>query len=91
MVTYTCHPNYVGKHKQKDGGPGWLEYKVRTYLKNKQQKKGLGAGRRPLTPIILATQEAEIRRIAIRRQPGQTVPQEPILKKTLTKKGWCRP
>jgi hypothetical protein len=26
-----------------------------------------------LTPIILATQEAEIRRIAVRSQPGQTV------------------
>jgi hypothetical protein len=26
-----------------------------------------------LTPVILATQEAQIRRIAVRRQPGQIV------------------
>jgi hypothetical protein len=36
-------------------------------------------------PIILATQEAEIKRIAVRRQPGQIVC--PILKKTLHKEG----
>jgi hypothetical protein len=33
-----------------------------------------------LTPIILDTQEAEIRRIKVRSQPGQIVLQEPILK-----------
>jgi hypothetical protein len=31
-----------------------------------------------LTPVILATQEAEIRRISVRSQPGQIVPQDPI-------------
>jgi hypothetical protein len=31
------------------------------------------AGRWWLTPVILATQEAEIRRIEIRSQPGQIV------------------
>jgi hypothetical protein len=43
-------------------------------------------------PIILATQEAEIRKIKVQSQPGQIV----ILKKPFTKKGWwngsrCRP
>jgi hypothetical protein len=38
-------------------------------------------------PVILATQEAEIRRITVPRQPGQIVPQDPILKKTHHKKG----
>jgi hypothetical protein len=33
-----------------------------------------------LTPIILATQEAEIRRITVQSQPGQMVPRDPILK-----------
>jgi hypothetical protein len=32
------------------------------------------------TPIILATQEAEIRRIAVQSQPRQIVPRDPILK-----------
>jgi hypothetical protein len=41
-----------------------------------------------LTPVILATQEAEIRRIVVRRQPRQIVLQDPILKKSFTKKGW---
>jgi hypothetical protein len=34
-----------------------------------------------LTPVIPATQEAEIRRIKVRSQPGQIVPQSPISKK----------
>jgi hypothetical protein len=40
-----------------------------------------------LTPVILATQEAEIRRITFGSQPRQTVPQDPILKKCFTKRG----
>jgi hypothetical protein len=31
-------------------------------------------------PVILATQEAEIRRISVRSQPKQIVPRDPILK-----------
>jgi hypothetical protein len=37
-------------------------------------------------PIILATQEAEIRRIVVQSQPGQTVLQDPISKKKSQKK-----
>jgi hypothetical protein len=33
-----------------------------------------------LTPIILATREAEIRRIVVQRQPRQIVPRGPIMK-----------
>jgi hypothetical protein len=54
------------------------------------------AGYRWFTPIIVVTQEAEIRRISVQSQPGQIVPGDPILKKPFTKKGWwsgsrCRP
>jgi hypothetical protein len=39
-------------------------------------------------PVILAIQEAEIRRIAVQSQPRQIVLQDPISKKkTTTKKG----
>jgi hypothetical protein len=38
--------------------------------------------------VILAIQEAEIRRITVRSQARQTVPRDPTLKKTFTKKGW---
>jgi hypothetical protein len=38
-------------------------------------------------PVILTTQEAEIRRIAVRSQPGQIVPGETPSRKTLNKKG----
>jgi hypothetical protein len=38
-----------------------------------------------LTPITLATQEAEIRRIKVRSQPGQIVPHDPISKNPFTK------
>jgi hypothetical protein len=41
-----------------------------------------------LTPVILATQKAEIRRISIQSQPRQIVLQDPTLKKSFTKKGW---
>jgi hypothetical protein len=44
------------------------------------------AGRQWLTPVILTTQEAEIRRIVIGSQPGQIVP-ETLSRKTLHKKG----
>jgi hypothetical protein len=47
-------------------------------------------------PIILATQEAEIRRNAIQSQPRQIVHEALSQKKPITKKGWwsgsrCRP
>jgi hypothetical protein len=38
-----------------------------------------------LTPVILATQEADVRRIMVRRQPRQIVP-ETISKTLITKK-----
>jgi hypothetical protein len=37
-------------------------------------------------PVILATQEAEIRRITVGSQPGQIVPK--TLSQKNTKKGW---
>jgi hypothetical protein len=33
-----------------------------------------------LTPVILATEEAEIKRITVQSQPGRIVPRDPILK-----------
>jgi hypothetical protein len=46
--------------------------KKKQLLKESIKKKI--AGSQWLMPIILATQDAEIRRIAVRSQPGQTVP-----------------
>jgi hypothetical protein len=41
-----------------------------------------------LTPVIIATQEAEIRRISVQSQPRQNSSQDPISKnKTITKIG----
>jgi hypothetical protein len=53
-------------------------------------QKGLVPARRQwLTPVILATQEAEIRRISVRSQPRQIVCESlsQKKKKTLHKKG----
>jgi hypothetical protein len=38
--------------------------------------------------VILATQEAEIRRIPVQSQSGQIVPQDRISKKPYAKWGW---
>jgi hypothetical protein len=53
-------------------------------------------GRQWLMPVMLATQEAEIRRIKVRSQPRQVLLWDPISKKPITKKSWwngsrCRP
>jgi hypothetical protein len=48
-------------------------------------KNTLGAGYQWLTPVILATLEAEIRRISVRSQPWQIV-QENLSQKTLSQK-----
>jgi hypothetical protein len=39
-------------------------------------------------PVILATQEVEIRRIVVRSQPKANSLQDPISRKPITKKGW---
>jgi hypothetical protein len=49
-----------------------------------------------LTPVVLATQEAEIRRIVVQSQPGQIVLKNLSGKKPSQIKGWwsgsgCRP
>jgi hypothetical protein len=41
-----------------------------------------------LTPVIIATQEAEIRRIAVQSQPPQIVLRDPISKNPSQKWGW---
>jgi hypothetical protein len=58
--------------------------------------KKLEGGWSWLTPVMLVTQEAEIRRIAVTSQPPVNTLQDPILKKPITKKDWwkdskCRP
>jgi hypothetical protein len=58
-----------------------LGYRMRPCL-----KKLTIAGHLWLTSIILATQEAEIRRVVVRSQPKQIV-QETLSRKTLHKKG----
>jgi hypothetical protein len=44
---------------------------MKKYLLGVHTIKSILAGGQWITPVILATQETEIRRIAIRSQPGQ--------------------
>jgi hypothetical protein len=62
------------------------------------QKEPKERGNQVLTPVILATQETEIRRIMVQNQPRQLVCEtlSQKKKKPFTKKGWwsgsrCRP
>jgi hypothetical protein len=50
-------------------------------------KRGQLAGHQWLTPIILATQEAEIKRSMVQRQPGQIVHEHLFWKNPSQKKG----
>jgi hypothetical protein len=47
---------------------------------HRQVRKFAHIGRQWLTPVILATQKAEIRRITVQSQPKQIVSRDPILK-----------
>jgi hypothetical protein len=46
------------------------------------------AGPQWFTPVILATQEAEIRRIIFQSQPGQVVHKTLSQKKPISRKDW---
>jgi hypothetical protein len=54
----------------------------------KKDKNKMLAGPQWLTPVILATQETEIRRIMVQSQPWQIVHKTLSRKKPFTKKGW---
>jgi hypothetical protein len=55
---------------------------------NKQKKQHFKAGRQWLVSVILAIQEAEIRRFLVESQPEQIVIR-PYLENTHHKEGWC--
>jgi hypothetical protein len=59
---------------------GWFFITIKNVIK---------AGCQWLTPVILATQEAEISRLRVQSQPGQILPENLLWKKkTNRKKGW---
>jgi hypothetical protein len=88
MVVHTCNLST----QEAEAGGSWVEVRLENTVSSRPAS-AVGQGPVPkktnnswaLMPIILATQEAEIKRIAVRRQPGQIVC--PILKKTLHKEG----
>jgi predicted secreted acid phosphatase len=59
-----------------------------TSYDNSSSKMQLSARRQWLMPVILTTQEAEIRRIAVQSQSQANTFGDPILKKLIIKKEW---
>jgi hypothetical protein len=76
-------------YKWKNKVTSMLSSSQRTGSKGPPLKNVQGIARRQwLTPIILATQKAEIRRIMVQRQLQQIVCETLSWKKLITKKGW---
>jgi hypothetical protein len=68
-----------------------LNLRTKSYVDLFEVNNDLGNSMKPRangSPENLATQEAEIRRIAVRSQLGQIVPEDPLLKIPNIKKGW---
>jgi hypothetical protein len=82
MVVHACHPRYVGsisRNIEVQDGPS---KNVRSYFKNRQSSWA-----QLVHTCNLATQEAEVRRIMVRSQPGQIV-HKTLSRKYPSKKGW---
>jgi hypothetical protein len=78
--------NWPGLMDSRARTPGDLSLEIKMNISARQPR---------LMPVIIATQEAEIRRIAVQSQPGQIVLQT-LSQKPHHKKGWrngsrCRP
>jgi hypothetical protein len=75
-----------------DSGPSYILKSKRGKEKNqknkKQQQKAFEDKCQWLTPVILATSEAEIRRIVVQRQLGQLFLKILSLKKNRMKQSW---
>jgi hypothetical protein len=80
LVIYACNPSTWLADAGKSRVLGQPGLHSDAYLK-KQNQLALG-----LTPVILATQEAEIRRIGVHSQLGQTV-HETLSRKYPSQKG----
>jgi hypothetical protein len=92
-VAHACHPSHLGGRDHEDlcSKPAQANSSRDYILKIPNTARHWG-----LTPIMLTTQEAEIRRIEVQSQPQAHSSQNPISKKPITEKYWwsnsrCRP
>jgi hypothetical protein len=85
MVVHIYNPSPLipGFGRLRQEFEGSLSHIVRPCI-----KKNKVARHQWLTPVILAAQEAEIKRITVQSQPSQIVHETLSQKKSITKKGW---
>jgi hypothetical protein len=89
-MAHTCNPSYLGGWDQEEDRcwrPPWTNSLWDPISKITKAKNGLEAGHRWLTPVILATLEAEVRRILVWSQTQANSSEDPMWKITNTKKG----
>jgi hypothetical protein len=71
-MVHVCHPDYMGKHKQEDQGPGQPGHKARPYLKIASAKKAGGVAQ-AIEQVLGKCKDLTSKPRTIKKKPGVCV------------------